>query len=981
LRPERGGSARLAREVREVPAITSLFAGAQQVSPARLWIPERRLSRVEALRPDRPEAILRRLVMVRYPAGVDLEAQRQRLAASGLFSRVFIERAAVARPHSAPNSEPLGPANNIGVDPHRWQWSLETVRAPGATGAWALTRGRALIASYDGGIKRNHVDVVSGPFSNLRAHLSVNAWLDGQQVRSWPDFVDLDPPSFWDSNPNPFPFQFLHHGQHVNSLLAAPINGFGVAGVCPTCVLQAIRVDDPLRPVRGLEYTGRFGATALNMSFELLGGSKAFEAELDVLTAQDVVLVASTGNDTISFANSASMPLPQRHPAMIRVGATDVDNLLWRETTIASRTPSRRHPSAQLADVVPFQTAVLARCDPQLPSFTGVQCGSNVGTSPQSNVVTLVAPGAQVIGALSRRVTNPECLLPPFVPCIPHPTDGIYTPVPSQSGNTQLAPARTNLGVSALGVQNLGVSGSNHGPMTGTSMAAPHVTATAGLMRSVNPLLSATSVRSALTQSARADVIPAGQYNPAEMGAGLLDARGAVERSIGRSRGQLLGNRLTPMFAMYARRTVETSEISSEDLPDMPASRDLYSWLYTTNAQLAAAAMRGEIYRSLDAHYRATEPSAYRPSHMLLDSGRSIGIPIPQAAYQLPPAAHPFLQPAASFFVFTTPKDPLTGVDDLQPLMRFSTRWPDPDGVLTCPGQQPKHTYTTMQAEANNFVAQTPTCDPAQPMSWWYEGVEGYVYPRTSPRPTGALALFRSRHAALQVDALIVETENLTTAFAGYDPVGLPDASNSKFLGWVYPTFIPTGTSVPSTAAADRDLDGLPDAVEIALGLNEEAANGDCQGANDAGEYGFANLPDDPMSLTLNCADARVKAVYNAGAQTVTITLSNPAGPMPLPVGTKVQVNFTGPPNGPVPPPVLMGNGQPQCVSLITFGWNSSFQCTLDAALPSGPGAAVAWTFTNVGGPLFLPGQNDATITALPAMDDPGLPTNDVSVF
>lgn len=435
------------------------------------------------------------------------------------------------------------------------------------------------------------------------------------------------------------------------------------------------------------------------------------------------------------------------------------------------------------------------------------------------------------------------------------------------------------------------------------------------------------------------------------------------------------------MFAMYARRTVETSEISSEDLADTPAWRDLHSWLYTTNVQLAAAAMRGEIYRSLDEHYRATEPSAYRPSHMLLDSGRSIGIPIPQAVYQLPPAAHPFLQPAASFYVYTTPKNPLTGIDNLQPLMRFSTRWPEPDGVAPCPGQQPKHTYTTQQSEANSFVAQTPTCDPAQPMSWWYEGIEGYVYPRTSPRPNGALALFRSRNQALQVDALIVETEDVTTAFMGYDPVGLPVVSNPKFLGWVYPTFVPTGTATPSAVAADKDVDGLPDSVEVALGLNKEAANGDCEGANDAVEYGFANLPDDPMTLTANCADARVKAIYDAGAQTVTVTLSNPAGPMALPLNTKVQVNFTGPPNGPVPPPVLMGSGQPQCVSLINFGWNNSFECTLDTPLAPGPSAVVVWTFTNVGGPLFLQWQNNATITALPGVTDPGLPTNNVSVF
>ena len=261
-------------------------------------------------------------------------------------------------------------------------------------------------------------------------------------------------------------------------------------------------------------------------------------------------------------------------------------------------------------------------------------------------------------------------------------------------------------------------------------------------------------------------------------------------------------------------------------------------------------------------------------------------------------------------------------------------------------------------------------------MRYRFESIEGYVYDRAGPQPPGTVPLFRvfSTNQGFNVAALVVQGESLP----GYSAPGAADAlNNPHFLGWVYRTFQPTQSGV-GIEAADLDQDGLPNGVEIALGLNEEALNGDCEGANDAIEYGFANLPADPMSLTANCADARVTAVYSASTQTVTVTLSNPVGPMALPVGTKVQVNFTGPANGPA---VLMGNGQPQCVSLATIGWNSSYECTLDTPLPFGSTAIVAWTFTNVGGPLFLQWQNNATITALPGMTDPGLPTNNVSVF
>lgn len=61
------------------------------------------------------------------------------------------------------NSEPLGTFN---VDPHRWQWALPAIEAPGETGAWHYTLGRAQVASLDGGIVPTHPDVQAGPLSN-----------------------------------------------------------------------------------------------------------------------------------------------------------------------------------------------------------------------------------------------------------------------------------------------------------------------------------------------------------------------------------------------------------------------------------------------------------------------------------------------------------------------------------------------------------------------------------------------------------------------------------------------------------------------------------------------------------------------------------------------------------------------------------------------------------------------------------------------
>jgi hypothetical protein len=141
-----------------------------------------------------------------------------------------------------------------------------------------------------------------------------------------------------------------------------------------------------------------------------------------------------------------------------------------------------------------------------------------------------------------------------------------------------------------------------------------------------------------------------------------------------------------------------------------------------------------------------------------------------------------------------------------------------------------------------------------------------------------------------------------------------------------------------------------------------------CDGVSDAIEYGFANLPGDPMSPGAGCADGRITAVYNASLQTVTVTLSNPVGPVPLPVGTKVVVHFTAPAQGPV---VLMGGGGSQCQSIAAIGWNSSYECVLDGPLPVGPNSAIVWEWNNVGGPLFQLGQNTAEITVIPGLGDP----------
>ena len=76
----------------------------------------------------------------------------------------------------------------------------------------------------------------------------------------------------------------------------------------------------------------------------------------------------------------------------------------------------------------------------------------------------------------------------------------------------------------------------------------------------------------------------------------------------------------------------------------------------------------------------------------------------------------------------------------------------------------------------------------------------------------------------------------------------------------------------------DQDSDGLSDAYELAMGLNEQTANSDCDGSDDGVEFPIAGIsPSDPMVGLSNCHDLRVGEQSTAGSLQLTLENFGPS--------------------------------------------------------------------------------------------------------
>jgi subtilisin family serine protease len=488
--------------------------------------------------PDSPIARLHQYVVLEYVDNAAREAAIEPIKRDKSF--LHVARDAVTTSSALPTEATTNPtwldtSAKVGK-----QWGMHKLgfaetpasgTAPVKPGGWDKSRGRAFVGIVDNGIETVHPDLVK----NFRRHLSINYF-----TKTYFDEPDeLITPYASD----PVTGRALAgHGTHVASTIAASHNDGGTAGGCPECSLMIVREYGSLiAQSTAIARAVDTGVQVLNMSFESrpadqydCAGANALYVLCLVLTHASnhgVSAVAAAGNQgNIVDVTTSTVPhaelwnVPAVHPSVLAVSGLQFDGTnisFWAGAAGAGSTSG----------------------------YFGSNFGAVTNGVPQ---ISFAAPAKDILASVYRdRTWNGIC------------------------GDTANAP---NASVTTPNTDGVGLC-------TGTSMAAPHISAMAGLVKSANPLLDTAGVKSVLIQAAEclegSTSAPCTATTPLngvagdamkKLGYGVPKADKAVQIALG---GPSAKNRLTPLFGYY--------------------NLDGDNHFYTTNPQMAIAAKRNTL--------------------------------------------------------------------------------------------------------------------------------------------------------------------------------------------------------------------------------------------------------------------------------------------------------------------------------------------------------------------------------------------------
>lgn len=598
------------------------------------------------------------------------------------------------------------------------QWALHALSLPSA---WLMTKGRATIAYLDSGLVTAHEDLAS----NFRAHLSRNVTFSGPGSRVT---NNLEDEHYVPGSSTNYP----GHGTHVAGIVAATNdNGLGISGSCPKCSLIAVKDSDPSTDgfVNSIDFAIAAGVQVINYSGELFDNpclvpatdprswckalGRAREAGISIIAAAG----KRAGFGTGAFALP---PAPANSEGVIAVGGLQPG-------------PVPGDTSGQ---------ATFWRGDIVNPPAAGRRFGSDYHAKAG---YYFLSPAAQVLSTFPSGVT--------------------YATVDAPFAQWGCADA-------------LGAPGTaGYGNCTGTSMAAPHIAAIAGLVRSVQPTLGYATTAYLMGSTPNTIIGVRTQLMEAlsqpAVSATMPNASSVVQAALGGG-----SNRLTPLFSFYSSARA--------------------GHFYTSSPQSGKSALVGTLIPSTATDSTVPDGRQYLPVGNLTSG---YGCFPPDMADTSPVSCTLGFSPRALVEVFTTEVSPYGG--SLLPLYRLSR----------VQSGSVKYTYETDEARKSGLVGQ----------GWRVDGVEGFVMPTYQP---GAARLCRKFNASsgdyvlfpgsgATGDDCSAQSECHLAAICG--PSGYSSSVSTDYIGYAF----------PSPDASDNDADGLPNYVELREGRNPSAKDND----------------------------------------------------------------------------------------------------------------------------------------------------------
>lgn len=666
---------------------TALLAGFGQPLGARFLIEDYRMTdkeRISAAKSD-PALELQRYIVLRYAS---LAAARTAL--QSLTKRSDVARAALDQTMSYSATWTWTGANdpylNWQSSPASYQWGMSRMNFPAA---WNLTPGSAYIGTADGGV----------PLVSEQPSYFGNCWNGNYYVYSFHcDLADNFRPQL-SLAPGARDDLRAIHGIHVTGIIAARGgNGQGVSGGCPWCSVAMGRAN------------GSPGPLATNAAAAVSGlvdrGIQVINISANAWSPN--AFVVAGWMDSIRCSDSAASSFGSLCSAISYAAFRDVNIVAAASNYVQTHRPDNIY--VKVPTLPATETTVLAvggiqpddalwnqwaeNGSPFYEQSSSAFSGSSGVVAPAKNIISTMAVESAAYSAYSY----------------------------AQCGDTSTTDAS-------------GIYGDKYGTCTGTSMAAPHVTALVGLVRSANPLLDYAQVNNIVRNSG--DLAP--YWMTSERGSGVPNAYNAVAAAINTN-----SSRLTPLFSFYS------------------SARNDY--FYTVVPQMGGAALRGTLRPANESYVGGS--SAYAV----------VGTSVPGIS-NFPGMYYWQGVPAAQAWVFSTPTNPLNASLPLAPLFRLS--WKCGDGgvwVSTC-SSYPAHVDTAYTADPAGISA-------FMSVGYNLDGGEGFIYPKTMAQPYGTVRLLRKYNPTRDDHAIFPEVTSIVNDMWNQ---GYTENSGSDWLGWVYP--------------------------------------------------------------------------------------------------------------------------------------------------------------------------------------------------